>query len=383
MHDFMDAEFDAMVSASTAGSVVTYWGPGVEPTDGHELWTLDAIARRLAAIKGYRFAGAYDPGERYSGHLYFVPRDTLVLSDAIHLPVNGEADLFGAVVRHGFIATKTITHPLITPQARSPHGWSARFPECVAHDVLRGYSAFSIEDARRAGLRLLNTGPVRLKLACSSGGTGQKTASTAAELDAALIELDADDMVSRGLVLEEDLGEVTTYSVGQVCIENLCISYYGTQNLTANNNGEQVYGGSDLVIVRGGFDALLERKHAPDLALAIGQAMRYDAAVRAEFPGFIASRVNYDVAQGTDARGKRRSGVLEQSWRVGGATPAELAALRTFSQDAQSSIVKASSVEVYGEVDPPPEAIVMLRGVDPRVGLITKYTLIEGYGDLS
>jgi hypothetical protein len=376
MHEFMDAELDESSAAQSAGTVVTYWGLGVQPNDGHEVWTLDAVARSIAAIKGYRFAGAYDPKHYYKGHLYFVPRDTLVLSDASRLPISGEADLFGGVVRHAFTATKTITHPLVAPDACAPQGWSAQFAERIAKDVLLGFSAFSIEDARAAGLRMLEEGPVRLKLAIASGGTGQKTARDAAALDDALNELDADD-IKHGLVVEQDLDDVTTYSVGQVRIEGMCMTYHGTQRMTANNSGDPVYGGSDLVIVKGGFDTLLERVHEPAIAAAIGQAMRYDEAVRDEFTGFFASRRNYDVAQGTDAGGRQRSGVLEQSWRVGGATPAELPALRAFLADPALEEVRASSVEVYGDCDPPPQAIVMLRGVDPQVGLITKYGLID------
>lgn len=382
MHEFMDAELDVAPAHQRAGTVVTYWGQGLAAPDGHEYWTLEAIARALASIKGYHFAGTYDARNRYAGHLYFVPRDTLLLSDATRLPISGEADLFGGVVRHAFMATKTITHPLVSADARAPEGWSEQFPQRVAGDVLHGYSAFSAEDAHDAGMRLLQHGPIRLKLASSSGGTGQKTAASAAELDAALNAF-AQDILAHGVVVEQDLSEVTTFSVGQIRIHSVCMSYYGTQRLTANNRGEQVYGGSDLVIVKGEFDALLDRKHAAQIALAIEQAMRYDDAVRAEFPGFFASRRNYDVAQGTDASGCRRSGVLEQSWRVGGATPAELPALRAFLEDTELTEVRASSVEVYGDFDPPPDAIVILRGVDPKVGLITKYALIESYGDLS
>ena len=383
MHEFMDAALEDAPEGERAGSVVTYWGQGIDPEDGHEVWTLDAVGRALAAIKGYRFAGAYDPAIHRTGPFYFVPRDTLVLNDASRLAISGEADLFGGVVRHPFIATKTITHPLVSPDACAPHGWSGTFPERVAKDVLLGFSAFSCDDARRAGVRLLGVGPVRLKLASASGGTGQETAATMAELDQLLNALDPHDIARDGLVLEQDLSDVTTYSVGQVRIEGLCMSYYGTQRLTANNSGDPVYGGSDLVVVKGGFDALLSRRHAPAIALAIGQAMRYDAAVRSEFPGFFASRCNYDVVQGTDAAGQRRSGVLEQSWRAGGATPAELPALRAFRADPALREVRASSVEVYGDCEPPSNAIVMLRGVDPKVGLITKYGLIESNGDSS
>jgi hypothetical protein len=63
--------------------------------------------------------------------------------------------------------------------------------------------------------------------------------------------------------------------------------------------------------------------------LAIQQAQVFDRADEA-YPGFYASRRNYDIAQGLDSDGKPRSGVLEQSWRMGGASSAEMAALQSF-----------------------------------------------------
>jgi len=48
--------------------------------------------------------------------------------------------------------------------------------------------------------------------------------------------------------------------------------------------------------------------------LAVNQARRYDKCTCA-YPGFVASRRNYDVGQGTDANGEWRSGVFEASWR--------------------------------------------------------------------
>lgn len=45
------------------------------------------------------------------------------------------------------------------------------------------------------------------------------------------------------MVLEEQLEKVTTYSVGQVRVANIVSSYWGTQRLTRNNHGAEVYGG--------------------------------------------------------------------------------------------------------------------------------------------
>jgi len=42
-------------------------------------------------------------------------------------------------------------------------------------------------------------------------------------------------------VLEEELGDVTTYSVGQVRVAGLVASYCGTQSLTTDNSGATVY----------------------------------------------------------------------------------------------------------------------------------------------
>ena len=97
----------------------------------------------------------------------------------------------------------------------------------------------------------------------------------------------------------------------------------------------------------------------------------------AEFPGFFASRRNYDVAQGSDAQGCHRSGVLEQSWRIGGASGAEIAALEAFRADPGLQSVRAATVELYGEGHtPPPRASVYFQGIDAKVGPITKYAML-------
>jgi hypothetical protein len=166
--------------------------------------------------------------------------------------------------------------------------------------------------------------------------------------------------------------------VGRVEIGGITGTYAGTQRLTMDGRGEEVYGGSDLTIVRGEFDTLLETDLGVDARLAVLQAWRYDAAALRQFPGLIASRRNYDVAVGYDGE-ERRSGVLEQSWRVGGATPAEIAALEAFAADASLQSVMASSVEVYGPCEPPAGAVVYFQGEDPKVGLLTKYTLVHAH----
>jgi hypothetical protein len=127
--------------------------------------------------------------------------------------------------------------------------------------------------------------------------------------------------------------------------------------------------------VRGNFETLLELPLSDNERFAVAQARAYDAAATC-FDGFFSSRRNYDVAQGRDAHGRWRSGVLEQSWRVGGATGAEVGALEAFDADPALRVVRAQTVEVYGHADPPPQAIVYFRGDDEKVGPLTKYALV-------
>ena len=112
---------------------------------------------------------------------------------------------------------------------------------------------------------------------------------------------------------------------------------------------------------------------------AIAQAQRFDAAAAA-YPGLFASRRNYDVLRGRDRDGNWHCGVLEQSWRIGGASGPEVAALMAFSADPRLSAVHARSTERYGrDAQPPPGAIVHFHGVDSRAGSLVKYTLVEPY----
>ena len=357
------------------GVVITY---GEAPTE-HELAGRRAVARALAALRGYEFGGSYQPNLRNNGHLYYVPAATLEAGEARALGIDGENDLFGGVVPHCFVATKTIAHPLRDRRAQAPEGWLDAFPEQVREVVLPGFSAFTRDDAARAAKTLLAYGPVRIKPGYGIGGKGQIVVETAGDLDAALRELDVKALACHGVVVERNLEDVTTYSVGQVTVGDLRASYCGTQKTTCDNRGETAYGGSDLLVVRGGYEDLLALDLAPTMRVAIAQAQRFDAAAAA-YPGLIASRRNYDVLRGRDRDGDWYCGVLEQSWRIGGASGPEVAALAAFRADPRLRAVHARSIEAYGEgAMPPPHAMVHFHGVDSVAGPLAKYTLVEPY----
>jgi len=202
------------------------------------------------------------------------------------------------------------------------------------------------------------------------------------ELTMSLAALSDNAFSEHGVVLEHNLSNVDTLSVGQVRVAGILASYHGRQRLTRDNRGAVAYGGSDLTVVRGDFHALLATLPPGPVRKAVDQALLYDASVRQCFPGFYASRVNYDVAQGIHAGGEWSSGVLEQSWRIGGATGAEIAALEAFHADPGLHTVRASCIEEFGPLAPPPaSAIVYFQGEDPEVGPLTKYTVVQADGD--
>lgn len=97
------------------------------------------------------------------------------------------------------------------------------------------------------------------------------------------------------------------------------------------------------------------------------------------YPGFYASRRNYDIAQGMDSNGKQRSGVLEQSWRMGGASSAEVAALQRFVNDPGMHAIRVSSVETYIDQPLPADAIEVYRGPAQSSDFLLKYVTVKSY----
>lgn len=351
-------------------------------TSAHEQASLVEAARRIAVLRGEVFGGAYDPAAAPAGPLYFVPNDTLTADEAGALGIRDAQGLFGGVVPHPFVATKCITHPLAPGGTAAPAGWTDCFASRVRDVVLPGYSVFSRSDALDAGLRLLASGPVRLKKPSGIGGLGQSVVCDRNGLEQELERLDAGELSRLGLVLERNLVDPDTCSVGQVRVAGMTATYFGRQCLTADNSGQEVYGGSVLTVVRGGFEALMELPLEDSMRLAIEQARTYHTAAMECFSGMFASRCNYDIAQGADEDGRRHSGVLEQSWRLGGASGAELAALAALQDDPSLRVVRASTTERYGERHAAPHgAELYYAGNDDKVGPIIKYAMLERHGD--
>lgn len=347
-----------------------------EHTPDHEHAVHLKLADGLAQLLGCPHIEPAQPAtatDRY----YYLPTETLVDPQRhAAMGIRTEQDLFGGLVAYPYMATKAISHPL-PADASFPPGWTDAFALQASDALLRGYTVFSKTDARNAARLLLRDGPLRVKPVLACAGRGQQVIDTADALEPLLADMDDQTLAVWGLVLEEDLSEVQTFSVGQVRVAGLTCSYHGTQQLTHDHQGTEVYGGSDLVVVRGDYQALLQLPMEDHLRLAINQAMAYERAAEQHFPGFVASRRNYDIARGTTAQGHLRSGVLEQSWRLGGASSAELLALQAFADEPTLQRVRASTHEVFGTPDLPTDATLFYQGIDSELGQFSKFARIR------
>ncbi len=338
----------------------------------HEGASFQAVGQRLAAHLGLRYAGlserAAGPGD------YQVPRAALAGRDS--RPASGRHFL-GGWTESPLHATKAVMHPIGDGAQAVPDDWPAALGPELADLVLPGATVFSVTDALRAGKALWHRAPrtsLRLKQVQADGGRGQCVVDDLAQLRAALERWE--EVVGQGLVIEENLADVRTLSVGQVEIPGQTIAYIGEQAVTGNNRGEPAYGGSRLLAIRGGFAELANLGFAGDFGLAIARAAAFDRLADRHL-GLIASRRNYDVALGRGAASAPRVAVLEQSWRIGGATPAEILALEALAASPDAGKVRAATVELYGPgLEPPPGAFVLFHGEDPEQGPMLKYAIL-------
>jgi hypothetical protein len=362
-------------ASSSQGQVWTYRSRQNLRRD-HEAKSIAELAKRIAKLQGMSYGG--DCGVEGPGgdDYYIIPDETLQRESAQRLGIWTEQNFFGGVVPYEFVATKVITHPLYDRDAKAPDGFSRELGHSIKPAVLSGFTAFSEADALTAGAVLLKQGSIRLKPSREKGGLGQVIIRDEAELRSEIGRCDSTEMSKFGLVLEENLNSVETCSVGFISIGAMTAAYFGTQTVTSNNHGGVAYGGSELFVLSGGSADLCKMLSNRRQRLAVEQAIAYDREARRCYESIFASRRNYDVAQGIDARGNWKSGVLEQSWRIGGASPAEVTAFEAFQRDPNQKSVRVCCVERYGEdFAVPARAQVYYQGFDEHAGPMTKYAL--------
>lgn len=337
------------------------------------------LTSRIAQFLGGHFVGRLEEIED-EADVFIVPRTTLSGDECSRGRPLVKEDFFGGRIPFEILGTKAIMHPAAGSE-QLPDFWPLDFVAKAHEFGLRGYTAFSPGQVWDAGRRLLSeVGTIRLKAVHASGGEQQHAVCDEQELRQALDQMTQNGRLCDVVVLEEDLRDTATYSVGVVSLGGSSFCYHGTQHSTTNNDGLPAYGGTTIEVHRGDMEALLDQ--CPEqVRKFVHVAAGFDDLALSRLPGLVASRRNYDVIEGLGSDGDRRLALLEQSWRAGGASGAEIAAMEVFAQDKSVRRVRASTVERYGNsATAPADATIYFSGTDPVVGRLMKYAIVEEIG---
>lgn len=274
---------------------------------------------------------------RGTGKVYFVPFAAVHSDLALDRGISGIGDLYGGIVRHLEHADKAILHALPSHDAQYPSWYSPRFAQHVQAVALPGYTAFTIEDAVRAYRLMRSDGfTVRLKDPANTGGLGQHFIGAEVELAGILAQYEA-KLAKTGIVLEADLHEPVTITIGYVNIDGVIYTWHG-RPYDVSHDGMTRFGGNELTVVRGGLDVL--RKYAEDShdQLAVEQAKRvFDAY---SLLGTTISRATLDIVQGMSCGGMFLSGVTDPSLRPSASSAAEIRAIEALTDNPEATMAK-------------------------------------------
>ena len=281
---------------------------------------------------GLRLRRRLRPGRRrYGAPTYFVPSDTLTSEAAARAGIRHEHDLFGGVVPHPFVATKTITHPLVDARV-------ARRRRLVA-----GVSA---PRRRRRAARL----SARLRREDAPAGRPQAAETRCGPRQAGRRNRRLGQSVvgphggarrvrwtrsiptswrRSGVVVEQNLDDVTTYSVGQVRVADLVWHVLrhaapddeqprraGLRRLRDHRRARRLRRAAGLAVARrdparGRTGARLRRRGEPVLrGFCVAAQLRRGAGSRRRGPSPLGRARAIVAARRGERRGDRRVGGL-------------------------------------------------------------------------
>jgi hypothetical protein len=294
------------------------------------------IGERMASLLGGKVCSIEDS----ENDRYFLPHAALTKSASEPMGIRTEDDLFGGVVEVASHRDKAILHPRVPGYEQNCIWHSSKFADLVSGAVLPGFSVFSTADAHKALRRLQAEGyTVRGKDPTRDGSGGQWAIKDEAHLSSIMASLPQKQILDHGFVLESNLETLETLSIGQIYFNGKFYSYYGNQESTTSPKGNQTYGGTTLTMMRGPFEDLARFIDDPHLSRAVEQAKTVYRAYSVYDP--LISRANFDVVQGQTSNHEFLSGVVDQSLRIGGATPAEIMAIEALQRDPSIEQVTA------------------------------------------
>ncbi len=301
----------------------------------------------ISSILGIPFRGLSTEQIVGPNH-YVVTSKTMTKQDALNrFGINSTSDFYGLAVNDINEVGKAILHP--APGEITPQFYNPRFADRARHLVLPGFACFSTSDAQSAFAHYEGNGfGLRFKVANESDGNGQFKVDDASHLQHLLEE--QRQALTEGIVLEANLHDPTTISVGYAQLGDQRYSFIAHQkNTPPNAEGQSKYLGAKVTAVRGSMEIFLsDQDMTLNDRLAVLKAVEFNRLYQQTFHP-IASRLSYDVVLGLDDHGDILSGITDITGRVGGTCPALMLACMEFNQNPE--ITKINS-EVTLNYDP-------------------------------
>jgi hypothetical protein len=309
-----------------------------EPYNRYIMGRNEQIAKAIAKILGVSTvlsgSGIADDS------CYQIPSSTITLSEAERRGVRSVDDLYGVAIGVNDIpGSKVSLHRVI---GSSPHGYSRSVANSLTERglVLPGYSVFNIESAQLAFQALHNDDySVRLKDPRQSDSGGQWVVECETDLLDVLQRLP--ELGTHGVVLESNLSDTSTLSMGSVIIDGVCYSFLARQ-FDVKHLGKTRFGGGQVTFYQCELSDLADNVDDEYLKVAIEKASSAHDVFSQYEP--IASRFSYDVLTGVASNGNMLSGVSDQTFRVGGYTPAEVLAIERLHSTANIKGANLDSV---------------------------------------
>ena len=325
--------------------VVTYTPSGIpEPYNAYIRERNANVGKHLAEIQGTVFSGEYTDTPKASTDKFYVPAKTLPISIAENLGIVTSEDLYGGVVEHAIFATKSVLHPTLYSNSPAPGIYPRNFASVLTERnlVLPGYTTFdsSQQEAFQIFNLLREQGfVVRLKEPDQSDGDGQAVISDTQYLRNLLDRYPGEVIFQKGLILETNVQNGKTVSIGQTSITGKDYTHIAFQK-DIRQNGRTIYGGATMMIFKGNLENLIQNyAFDPDVTIALKQSYQIHQAYGELDPKL--SRASYDVLQGFDSKGNFLSGVTDQTFRLGGSSPAEVLAIEYLNNKPDINFVDA------------------------------------------
>lgn len=296
------------------------------------------VAKYIADYIGVPYLGEMSENSEPNG--YYVPPVTQIRGVGVSTNVINSEDFYGLIVDDISHVGKSILHPTISSYV--PNYYSHEFSRSVESFVLPGLTVFSSEDALNAVISLKKIGDfdIRLKMSDKSDGHGQFFIKNELELQKVFDDIGDDYVKNKGVVLEANVNEAKTISVGFAVLGRDIFSFLAIQkNDIAPEDGRDRYMGAVVRVVKGEMSNLIDiAKNSREKSAIVTGENFYN---RYKSFGPIASRLSFDYLYGLDNKGNQMSGVTDITGRLGGTCPALVLAAKEFKRDPNLSVVES------------------------------------------